>query len=125
MPLYEFEDKKGDKKEFLFSMKNAPKIGAWVTIEGKKWKRLTPSRLNAMVDANVDPFNERKFLEKTGTGTKGKVGDLWARSEELSNKRAAKRNGVDPVKERFYKEYSGKRRGVPHPTQIQEKTFEI
>ena len=101
MPNYEFENENGSEYATLFyHSSSAPKIGEIVTDEsGKKWKRIA-SRLSSNIDTKIDPFSEKDFLKKTAK--KGKMGDLWERSKELSEMRKNKNGGKDPVAEKFY-----------------------
>lgn len=52
MPLYPFVDESGEVAEFLFAMKDAPSIGATVSIDGKDWVRVAS-------DFTVDPGTNR------------------------------------------------------------------
>lgn len=84
------------------------------------WKRVFTSP-NASIDSKIDPFKTGDFVRKTGS-KKGTYGDLLDKSAELSRERANIAGGVDPVKEKYYKDYSEKRRGAKHPSQM--KSFE-
>jgi predicted nucleic acid-binding Zn ribbon protein len=84
------------------------------------WKRVFTCP-NAAIDSQIDPFNSRDFMRKTGA-KKGTYGDLLDKSSELSQQRAEKAGGVDPIKEKYFKDYSAKRRGAKHPDQM--KSFE-
>ena len=42
-------------------------------------------------------------------------------SKELSHVRAEKNGGIDPVKEKYYKEYSSKRKGAKHVDQMKSE----
>ena len=86
----------------------------------KNWKRVFTCP-NAAIDSQIDPFSSRDFMRKTGA-KKGTYGDLLDKSSELSNQRAEKAGGVDPIKEKYFKDYSAKRRGAKHPDQM--KSFE-
>jgi len=96
----------------------------YVDAKGVKWNRIFTVP-QAVVDGRINPFSEADFIKKTSNGKNQKVGDLWDRSKELSEKRAAKNGGVDPVKEKYLKDYSKKRKGKPHPSQITDKTYTI
>ena len=52
MPLYPFINADGDCSEFVFSMKDAPSIGATFTIDGTEWIRVAS-------DFTVDPGTNR------------------------------------------------------------------
>jgi hypothetical protein len=43
----------------------------------------------------------------------------------MSEKRADKRDGVDPVKQKYYDDYKARRRGTEHPSQIKERINKI
>ena len=91
MPLYTFEHPEtGDQEDFVFGI-NDDKIV--IDEEGVKWKRVF-SAPNISVDADVDPFSRKQFLEKTSK--EGTYGELMDRSKELSQKRKDKL-GYDPV----------------------------
>ena len=80
--------------------------------DGTQWNRvfLVP---NAAIDIESDPFDNAKFIEKTANG--GTMGELWERSSEMSEKRAAQSGGVDPLKKKYFKDYAKKRKGEKHP----------
>lgn len=124
MPLYEFEDSKGKIVTLVFVSKDAPKVGETIVVKRKKLTRIF-SLPQVSFDVKVDPFNEGQFVRKTGSVKGDKMGDIWARSEELSEKRAAKAGGRDPIKEQYLKDYSAKRKGKPHPTADKNKTYTI
>jgi predicted nucleic acid-binding Zn ribbon protein len=84
------------------------------------WKRVFTVP-HASIDSKMDPFKAEDFARKTGS-KKGTYGDLLDKSAELSHQRAELAGGVDPVKEKYYKDYSEKRRGAKHPSQM--KSFE-
>ena len=84
------------------------------------WKRVFTVP-HASIDSKIDPFKPEDFTRKTG-GKKGTYGDLLDKSSELSSQRAELAGGVDPVKEKYFKDYSEKRRGAKHPSQM--KSFE-
>jgi hypothetical protein len=84
------------------------------------WKRVFTVP-NASIDSHVDPFSSKQFVDKT-QNKKGTYGDLLDRSAEMSDKRASLAGGKDPVKEKYFTDYSAKRRGAKHPDQM--KTFE-
>ena len=64
----------------------------------------------ASIDTKIDPFSAKDFREKVKVET---VGDMWDRSKELSQQREEK-EGRDPVKEKYFKDYSKARRGAKH-----------
>lgn len=123
MPIYLYQHPKTKKtKEVIQGMVEEH---TFVDDKGVKWNRIFTVP-QAVVDGRINPFSEADFVKKTGNGKNQKVGDLWDRSKELSEKRAAKNGGVDPIKDKFLKEYSKKRKGKPHPSQIRgDKTYTI
>jgi hypothetical protein len=84
------------------------------------WKRVfyVP---NASIDTQIDPHSSKQFTERTGN-KKGTVGDLLDYSKEMSAKRAESNGGVDPVKQKYYENYSKQRNGAKHFDQM--KSFE-
>jgi len=63
------------------------------------------------IDTKIDPYSQKDFKEKAKGST---VGELWDQSEELSQKREEK-EGRDPVKTQFFKDYATKGKGNKHP----------
>lgn len=100
MPLYEFESETGEYCLIFFEMNSAPKLGEFVEYEGNKWKRI-PSIPRASVDSKIDPNSKEDFVRYTGS-RKGTLGDLQDLSKEMSEARAAKNGGIDPVKEKYF-----------------------
>lgn len=124
MPFYIYEHPKTKKiKEVMQGMNE---VHEYVDDKGVKWNRVF-TKPQAAVGTQNDPFNQQQFIDKTGANN-GIVGDLWSRAEEMSHKRAAQAGGVDPVREKYLANYKKKRKGKPHPKEIQErsdKTFLI
>ena len=90
--------------------------------DGVEWSRvfLAP---NASIDNSIDPFSQQQYIDAT-YNKKGTIGDMMDLSAELSQKRAEKNGGVDPVKQDYYKNYSESRGGAKHPKEIREKGYE-
>jgi hypothetical protein len=89
---------------------------------GIQWERVFYAP-QASIDANIDPFSKRAFIDKTNKP--GTIGDLWDRNKELSMKRAAKNGGEDPIRTKKLKEYNAERRGRKHQSQKESKTIEF
>lgn len=131
MPLYEFQkvDEPEKTDTIFYAMKDVPKVGEIITDEkGVKWKRIFTLPY-AGVDTKIDHNSAQDFVEKTGK-KKGSVGDLFDASKEASEKRAKERGGVDPVQEKFFKDYKKSRNGVEHlekkrKTKIDKKDYSI
>lgn len=82
------------------------------------WKRTFENyNVYTAIDTKIDPFSQKSF--STATNKKMTIGEMMDLSEEMSRERAAKNDGVDPVKENFYAEYK-KRNGVEHPEKKKE-----
>ena len=111
MPMYPFENPETNEvKEVFFHMNDEKE---YVDSNGLEWKRVFMSpQLNT--EASIDPWSNDDFVNKT-SNTKGNVGDLLDRSAELSAQRAERHGGVDPVKQKFFENYSKERKGAKHP----------
>lgn len=79
------------------------------TIDGVEYNRVYTIP-NASIDTQIDPHSAKDFREKA----KGSIGDLWQQSAEASAKRE-ERFGSDPVKKKFFEDYSKSRKGAKHP----------
>jgi len=119
MPIYIFKHPNKEKYVEVFFGMNDKKF--YVDEDGVEWKRSWVSP-QLSTEASIDPWSRDDFVNKT-SNTKGTLGDMMDRSTELSHKRAEQNGGVDPVKEKYYKDYSKKRGGAVHPHK-EKKTFE-
>ena len=119
MPIYVY--KHPEKEEYIEVLQGMNDEHVYEQ-DGLAWERvfLAP---NASIDSAVDPFNGRQFVETTAN-RKGTVGDMLDYSKELSERRADKNGGVDPVKQNYFKKYSDARGGAKHPKEIREKGYE-
>lgn len=80
---------------------------------GTKWNRVfTAPELNTQEKLN-ESSTSKDFARLTSS-QKGKLGDLWDRSAELSEKRK-KVYGEDNLKKKYHENWSKKRRGKVHP----------
>lgn len=125
MPLYDFEklDDPEVVESFFYAMKECPRVGQIITDEkGVKWKRIFTLPY-AGVDTKIDANNVNDFVEKTGK-KKGSYGDILDASKELSEKRAKERGGVDPVQQKFFKDYKSKRHGIEHLEEKKKKKID-
>lgn len=110
MPIYLYENREtGEIKEVFQSMNEKHEYSE----NGVQWHRVLVNPQVAIDSHIKDPFSKEEFLSKTAQ-KKGSVGDWIDRSTELSERRANK-EGLDPVKEKYYKEYAKKRRGKQLP----------
>lgn len=110
MPMYIFQNPKTNEEiEVFFHMDDEKK---YFDKNGLEWKRVyTSSQLNT--EASIDPWDNNSFVNSTAN-MKGSVGDLLDKSAELSSMRSEKNGGVDPLKEKYFKNYSKERNGVKH-----------
>jgi hypothetical protein len=116
MPLYEYEHPKTKRRVTV--IQKMTDVHEYIE-DGVKWNRVFDVP-NASIDSQVDPFSEKQFMEKT-KNFKGTMGDLWDMSAELSEKRAQKRGGIDPVKDKAVKTYE-KKTQKKHPFSVKKKT---
>lgn len=84
---------------------------------GVVWERVWTVPQSS-IDTKIDPFSERDFREKTEK-KKETVGSLWDRSREASESRGTQ-IGKDPIKQKFYENWSKRRRGRKHPNATAE-----
>ena len=118
MPIYIYKSPNGEEyKEVVQTM---AEDHVYFDSEGLKWKRVFTVP-NASIYTSVDPYSSREFVEKT-SNKKGTYGDMMDYSQELSHTRAEKNGGIDPVKEKYYKDYSKKRNGAKHFDQMKTET---
>lgn len=110
MPLYTYQHP--ETEEYIDIIQGMNDTHVYIDQEGVSWKRIFYSP-QANIDSNTDPFDNEAFINKT-SNQKGSYGDLIDQSKELSQKRADKL-GYDPVKNKYFKEYRKKRRGLKHP----------
>ena len=119
MPFYVYKHPEKEEYREVFQGMNDEHV---YSEDGVEWDRVFLSP-NASIDSSVDPFNKQQFMDST-YNKKGTLGDVMDYSAELSAKRAEKSGGKDPIKEKYYKEYSKERNGVEHPQQRIERGYE-
>jgi predicted nucleic acid-binding Zn ribbon protein len=110
MPVYIYQNPKTRQiKEIVQSIHDKHEYSE----NGILWDRIfTCPQVNAQEKLSVNS-NEKDFARVT-KNQKGTVGDLWERSQELSEKRK-KVYGKDPVKKKYFDDWSKKRKGKVHP----------
>jgi hypothetical protein len=114
MPLYLFEHPEtGEVKEILLGMNDEKKFSQ----DGIEWRRVFTIP-QASVDVRADPFSGKDFVHRTGN-KKGSYGNILDEAHEASEKRKDKL-GYDPIKKKYYEDWSKKRRGKKHPKAISE-----
>ena len=120
MPVYVFKDP--EKEQYIEVIQSMNDEHVYFDEDGVEWKReWTNPQLNC--ESNIDPFNNVCFIEKTAK-MKGTYGDLQDYSKELSEQRKSMNNGVDPVQQKFFKDYSNKRKGAKHVNELKQRTWE-
>ena len=121
MPLYIYlNESTNEYREILQGMNDPHEYFGETDEVNEPWQRVFTIP-NASIDTQIDPFNSNQFVDRTGS-KKGSYGDMLDYSSEMSQRRADQAGGVDPVKEKYFKEYSKKRKGAKHFEQM--KTFE-
>lgn len=110
MPMYLFENPDtGEVVEVFFHMNDEK---SHVGDDGVEWNRVYGNP-QLSTKASIDPWSNSDFVNKTAE-MKGSLGDLLDHSSELSAKRAEQHDGVDPVKQKYFKKYSEERHGAKH-----------
>jgi hypothetical protein len=109
MPVFEFQSEDGEIISVLVRNDEPDEARHTQTQNGKVYKRVYAAPLAAkdtqIRDASQSDF-DRMVTDKNIT-----VGDAWQIAKDLSDARAQKHGGVDPVKEKFYKDYEKKTGG--------------
>ena len=81
--------------------------------KGVKWNRVfTSPQINTQDKLSIN--SSAQDFARVTSSQKGNVGDLFDRSKELSEKRE-KIYGKDPIKNKYFKDWSKKRSGKKHP----------
>lgn len=112
MPLYTFESlDDGRLQDIFFTMKEVPRFGEYIDIDGTRWKRVMTIP-NAASNTEADPHSVKDF-NKSLDGKNVTIGNMFDASKEASEKRANK-DGVDAVKQKFYRDYAKERKGTLH-----------
>lgn len=115
MPQYLFEHPETKEVKELILGINEPKI--YIDSDGRHWTRIFTVP-QASISTKIDPFSDSQFVEKT-RGTKGTLADMFDRAQEASEKRISIA-GKDPVKQKYWDDWSKKRKGKKHPSAIKE-----
>ena len=111
MPLYVY--KHPSREEYEEVLQSMNEEHSYFDREGVKWERqFTSPEISSQKITN--PWDSNAFVNQTGSD-KGTMGDLMDRSAELSDMRAKENGGIDPIKEKKFKEYSKTRGGLKDP----------
>lgn len=112
MPIYIFENQRTKERVEVFQRMSEDHSYSDET--GDEWKRVwVTSQLAISSLSNIDPYDSKAFAKATES-KKGTYGDLFKSSRELSDLRKAKNGGVDPIEQKYFKNYSKVRRGKKH-----------
>tara|TARA_R100001015_G_C4501997_1_gene76250 strand:+ start:191 stop:571 length:381 start_codon:yes stop_codon:yes gene_type:complete len=117
VPIYVYKHPEEELYEEVLQGMNDPHV---FSKDGVEWQRIFLSP-NASISSNSDPFNSNAFLDKTAN-MKGTVGDMMDYSAELSEKRAEKSGGIDPIRKKHFDNYE-KSVGKKHLNDV-PKSFE-
>jgi len=117
MPVYIYKHPENEKHIEVFQTMMEDHV--YVDSDGLEWKRVFTIP-NASIDSQIDANSSKEFIEKTAN-KKGTVGEMMDYSKELSQVRAEKNGGVDPIKEKYYKDYAAKRKGAKHVDQMKSE----
>ncbi len=112
MPEYSYIDDSSGRTYNVMQSMNEPHE---LEVDGKKLRRIFHVPL-AAVDTKVNPYDQGSFLDKTSK-MRGTIGDMQDFSRELSDRRGGDQ---DPIKQKYYDNYSTKRKGKLHPD-VQKK----
>ena len=108
MPEYVFKNPQNGKLINVIQSTNDAHV---YERDGVKFERVfTIPQTN--IDTKLNPLSSSDFIKKT-KDKKGTLGDLYDLSREASEKRK-QLTGKDEVKEKYFEEYSKKRRGRKH-----------
>jgi len=112
MPHYIYQNPKTREIKEVVQRMNEPHI---YSENGVKFNRIFTIPQEA-IDTKIDPNNSKDFVSKMGR-KRCKLGDMMDESAALSERRE-KMMGKDPVKEKYFENYSKRRRGKPHPSKL-------
>tara|TARA_A100001201_G_scaffold42349_2_gene43188 strand:- start:877 stop:1257 length:381 start_codon:yes stop_codon:yes gene_type:complete len=123
VPIYVYKHPEEELYEEVLQGMNDPHV---FSKDGVEWQRVFLSP-NASISSNSDPFNSNAFLDKTAN-MKGTVGDMMDYSAELSEKRAEKSGGVDPIRKKHFDNYEksvGKKHLNDTPKSFENKHIKV
>ena len=116
MPFYLFQSPTTEEIQEIYFHMNDEK--QFLDEQGVEWKRIYTVP-QASIDTKADPFSSTDYVKVTNKRG-GTYGDLLDKASEMSRKREEKM-GVDPVKEKVFKEYSKTRHGLKPPDQKKQE----
>lgn len=123
MPLYTFVriDDEAMTTDMFYRMAEAPRVGSQITDDqGITWRRVwTVPNASISNGSQSDPYSASDFKARTDN-KKLTMGDMFDMSKEASDKRASK-DGVDPIKQKYFKDYKKTRKGMEHSAEKRER----
>lgn len=127
MPVYDYFSEQTGKTVSVLVRLDEPDLARQVQVQDGVTYRRVYSAPAAARDMSKGSLSQADF-NRCADGKNLKVGDLWAMSQEMSQERANKNGGRDPVKEKMYdkhlKEYGKPHTDVIHRN-VKEKTAKI
>lgn len=115
MPQYSFFNQETNEyRDVFFHMNDLKDYKGENGLEEGKWRRVYTVP-QASIDTRIDPRDKTSFVRRTEKyKTLGSMQDI---SREMSEKRAEK-DGIDHVKQAYFKDYESTRGGKKHPDSI-------
>jgi len=116
MPEYLYQNPKTGEVRSVIQRINEEH--AYTDKDGLKWTRIftvPQMSIDTKMDASTDP---KTFSRITGN-KRGTYGDLFDQSKELSEARK-KMYGKDPVKKKYWDDWSKRRKGKKHPKMFED-----
>jgi len=116
MPEYLYQHP--DTQEMKSVIQSVHDKHEYIDESGTKWNRIytVPQMgVDTKMDANT---SAREFSDKT-KNKRGSLGDMFDQSKELSEARK-KMYGKDPVKKKYWEDWSKKRKGKKHPEMFKD-----
>lgn len=91
----------------------------YIDNDGIKWNRIfTVPQMG--VDTKMDASTDSKTFSEKTKNKRGTLGDLFDQSKELSEARKKMYGGKDPVKKKYWDDWSKKRKGKKHPEMFKD-----
>ena len=119
MALYLYENvETGEVREIVQGMNDVHEYLGENGTEIGLWRRVYVNP-NMSTDTKLDPFSSDSFRAST-VGKNDSYGDLFRRSADASEMRAAQNGGVDPIKQKQYNDYKKMTNGKSHPQEMKE-----
>ncbi len=118
MPQYQFLNEETGEVVEVFQKMNEPHI---YEKDGTKYLRLFASS-QLSENTRINPYDSQDFIKKTRNKV-GNLGQIMDESAALSKIRED-REGVDPVKQKYYENYAKERRGQEHKDVVTKRIRE-